>query len=85
MFWAQKSFIANIYTVVPLTWTVSIWGPARLFPLGGETDDRNQTGFFGAVLLIYNVYPQSYASSDLSETTRGSLWTRFKIRYLKDL
>lgn len=64
--------MANIYTAVPLTWAVSIWGLARLFPLGGETDDRNQTGFFGTALLIYGEYPQSYSSLHLSEATRGS-------------
>lgn len=78
MFWAQKSFIANIYTVVPLTQAVSVWGLARLFPLRGEIDDRNKMGFFGAVLLIYNEYPQSYVSLNLAETTRGSFWAQFK-------
>lgn len=78
MFWAQKSFIASIYTAVPLTQAVSIWGLARLFPLRGEIDDRNETGFFCAVLLIYNEYPQSYAFLNLAETTRGSFWSQFK-------
>lgn len=78
MFWTQKSFIANIYTVVPLTRAVSVWGLAKLLPLRGEIDDGNQTVFFGAVLLIYNEYLQSYASPNLAETTRGSFWTQFK-------